>query len=201
MSREELLAHEAWSDDLLADAYVENAGGLTAEAHAVRIPPALYAAPTGTMWLRDAKGSLIRGTPSHWERLRVPVSGMLGLAPQAEGGAIILALHDAGFELVAIDARGRERWRRRSDDLLVSLAGSNVAAPRLLQDEHGDAYLHVRTPPSSVLRVDTATGAVQAVADLPGYDAPVLVWRGAVWRIQFDGAQRQWVRRHLRRIG
>jgi hypothetical protein len=195
MIREELLAREAWSDDLLADAYAENVGGLSAEAHAVRIPPALYAAPTGTMWLRDARGSLIRGTASHWERLPVPVSSVLGLAPLADDGAIILSPHGAGFELISIDARGRERWRLASEDLSVSLAGSNGTAPRLLHDERGHPYLHVRTPPSSVFGIDPASGAAQIVAELPGYDAPVLVWHSAVWRIQFDGAHRQWIRR------
>jgi hypothetical protein len=46
-----------------------------------------------------------------------------------------------------------------------------------------------------VFRIDIGTGAVQTVADLAGYDAPVLVSHGAVWRIQFDGTHRHWVRR------
>ena len=195
MSRGGLLAREAWAGGLLADAHIEGGRGLSGETRAVRIPPALSASPAGTMWLRDARGSLIRGTSSQWERVPVPVANLLGLVPSDDGGAILLAPRADGFDLVAIDARARERWRRGSHDLLGSSVTPESATPRLLQDERGRAYLHVRAPHATVFDVDSATGAVQAAVELRGYDASVLVWHGAVWRIQFDGVHRRWLRR------
>ncbi len=182
------LAAQDWSVSLLADAYLPEAGGILGSPQSVRFPPQLYVDAGGTLWLADRSGTVIRQSASSWERVDLPFPQLLGLAPQPGDSAVILGMGNSGFELALLSGAGQRLWRR----LISGTPGTTLS---LLQDEHGIPYLHRKSPPAAIFRVETGTGELARVVELGDSGATVLVWNNAVWRIQFDGKHRRWIRR------
>jgi hypothetical protein len=190
VSMPRIIAKLPWSPSLLPEPTVELTVGVDAQPRTTWLAPLLRVAPDGQPWLSGANGHVLRGG-SCWERVGVPWGLIQGVAPQAGGSAVLLVGPDGGpWSLVAVDSRNQARWR--ADVPESASPGARIA---LLQDEQGIPYLFRPDRGGPVRRVDPAAGVLTTVANLQRYNAPVLVWEEALWRIQYADGQRQWVRR------
>mgnify|MGYP000415610858 CR=1 FL=1 len=188
MSR--VIATLPWSFNLLPEPKLDLSTDISVDPQLTWLAPLVRAAPDDQPWLIGANGNVLRGGDS-WQRVNIPGGLIQGLAPQTGGGAVLLTGPEGGpWSLAGIDSHNQTQWRIEAPEL--EGRGARLA---LLQDEQGRPYFFRPDRGGLVHRVDPTNGELTIVADLPDYNASILVWEEAIWRIQYIERRRRWVRR------